>query len=151
MALHTLSLKAQLPSSKTVQRSYQKLLLILEYLDGKTVPEKVEVQLNERIDKINAETDPKKLGITIRKAYQRATQLLEKHMKVVPQRYYMMQWMAIGMAAFGLPIGVAFGTALDNMAFIGVGFGMGLPIGMAVGSAMDRKAEKEGRQLSFDV
>lgn len=151
MALHSISLKAKLPSNKTVQRSYQKLLLTLEYLEGKDIPEKAEVQLNERIDKINGETDPKRLGITIRKAYQRATQLLEKHMKIVPRKYYMMQWMAIGIAAFGVPIGVAFGSAMGNMAFIGVGIGMGLPIGMAVGTAMDSKAEKEGRQLPFDV
>ncbi len=151
MALHSISLQAKLPSKKSVQRSYQKLLLILEYLEGKTIPEKAEVQLNERIDKINAETDSKKLGITVRKAYQRATQLLEQHMKIVPRRYYVMQWMAIGIAAFGVPIGVALGTALGNMAFMGAGIGMGLPIGMAVGTSMDQKAEKEGRQLPFDV
>ena len=67
----------------------------------------------------------------------------------VPEKYYQNQWMAIGMAAFGLPFGVVFAMTLDNMAFIGIGFPMGLPIGMAIGASKDKKAFEEGKQLQI--
>jgi hypothetical protein len=48
------------------------------------------------------------------------------------------------MDAIGIPIGVVFGSILDNMAYLSIG----LPIGLATGSSMDQKALKEGRQLN---
>ncbi|MBT8222071.1 MAG: hypothetical protein KJN96_02760 [Eudoraea sp.] len=59
--------------------------------------------------------------------------------------------MALGMAVFGVPMGVAFGAALDNMAFLGIGIPIGMAIGIAIGTAMDEQAKKEGRQLDIDL
>ena len=59
--------------------------------------------------------------------------------------------MAIGMVAFGLPMGVAFGAALGNMAFLAIGMPVGLAIGLAMGSGMDAKAAEEGRQLNIEL
>lgn len=72
---------------------------------------------------------------------------LERNHKLVLPDHYRNQWMALGMAAFGVPLGVAFGLALDNMAFLGIGLPIGLSIGLALGSSMDQKAQQEGRQL----
>lgn len=54
------------------------------------------------------------------------------------------------MAVFGVPIGVAFGFGLSNMAFIGIGIPIGMSIGIGIGAAMDKKAKEEGRQLDFE-
>lgn len=150
MALHPIALQVKLPTRKTAQRSYQKLLLTLEFLEGKPLPKAVEDQLNKGIDNLNAQTDSGLLGKAIQQVHQRNLLALENHLKIVPQKYYTMRWLAIGIAIFGVPIGVAIGVALGNMAFIGLGIGMGLPVGMAVGHGMDKKAEQEGRQLPFD-
>lgn len=72
---------------------------------------------------------------------------MNKKGKIVPQNYYMVTWMSLGMGAFGIPLGVAFSTSLGNMAFLGAGIGMGLAIGVGVGVAMDQQAKKEGRQM----
>ncbi|MFW5708571.1 MAG: hypothetical protein ACOC12_11640, partial [Bacteroidota bacterium] len=76
---------------------------------------------------------------------------LEKELKLVPANYYRNTWLAIGMAAFGLPIGAAFGILTGNIALIGIGLPIGLAVGMALGSEMDKKAAEEGRQLDLSV
>ena len=57
-----------------------------------------------------------------------------------PGSWYRMQWLGIGMAVFGVPLGVGIGMALHNMAFIGIGLPIGLVIGIAVGTAKDKQA-----------
>lgn len=77
--------------------------------------------------------------------------LLEKTHKIVPKNYYRKLWMVVGMSAFGLPIGVAFGLSMENIALLGIGLPIGMAIGIVVGSTMDKKALHEGRQLDFEV
>lgn len=108
--------------------------------------------INTRIDEINAIHDAEK---TLRKKL-KATQAsilksLEKQYKIVTINHYRNTWLAIGMAVFGIPMGVAFGTALGNMAFLGIGIPIGMVIGMAVGTGMDKKALEEGRQLNLEI
>ncbi len=76
---------------------------------------------------------------------------MEKELKIVPRNYYRTTWMVIGMAAFGIPMGAAFGASLGNMAFIGIGLPIGMAIGISVGMGMDKKALKEGRQLDLEI
>lgn len=59
--------------------------------------------------------------------------------------------MALGMVVFGLPLGIAFGTILDNIGLLGIGLPIGMVIGLAVGTGMDKKAKEEGRQLNIEV
>jgi len=63
--------------------------------------------------------------------------------------YYQTQWMAIGMGAFGLPLGLAFALAINNFAFMSIGLPIGMPIGMAIGAAKDKKAKDEGKMLTL--
>lgn len=77
--------------------------------------------------------------------------MLEKEHKIVPKNYYQSLWMLLGMAAFGLPIGAAFGASIGNMAFLSIGLPIGMVIGLAMGAGMDKKALKEGRQLDVEV
>jgi len=74
---------------------------------------------------------------------------LEKAHGLVPPRHYQNQWMALGMTAFGLPLGFAFGLVLDNMAFLGIGIPLGLSIGLSLGSARDKQAARQGRRLEM--
>jgi hypothetical protein len=56
-------------------------------------------------------------------------------------------WIALGMSAIGVPIGVTIGLALDQLGFMGIGIGSGLAMGIGIGSAKDNKAKQEGKQL----
>jgi len=77
--------------------------------------------------------------------------LLEKEMKVVPKNHYRNLWLAVGMSAIGVPIGLVFGLCLGNIGLLGTGLPIGMAIGMVFGSNMDNKAFKEGRQLDMEV
>jgi hypothetical protein len=76
---------------------------------------------------------------------------LEKELKLIPKNHYRNLWLPVGMAAFGLPIGVVFGLLMDNIALLSIGLPIGLAIGVAFGISLDKKAEKEGRQLDFEL
>ena len=60
-------------------------------------------------------------------------------------------WLAIGMSAFGLPIGVAFGLSIGNIGLMAIGLPIGMAIGAAVGTGMDKKALEAGRQLDIEI
>lgn len=66
-------------------------------------------------------------------------QLLMKKYKVVPQGYYMLVWMPLGIG-----IGLPFGLIFKNIA-LGIPIGIGL--GLAIGAYFDLKAKNENRQI----
>ena len=85
----------------------------------------------------------------IRTFYSDLTRKLAKEYDLVTPKYYQTQWMMLGMTLFGLPMGLAMGAALDNMAFMGIGLPVGMPIGLAIGMEKDKKALAEGRVLDI--
>lgn len=77
--------------------------------------------------------------------------MLEKELKIVPQKYYTKLWLALGMSVFGIPLGVAFGMSIGNLGLIPASLPMGMGIGAMVGAGMDKKALQEGRQLALEI
>lgn len=108
--------------------------------------------INREIEELNSETTNgnsfKKLII---KKQTRITKLIEKEYKIVPKNYYRNLWIVLGMAAFGIPLGVVFGIIMGNMGLLAIGLPIGMAIGFAVGAEMDKKAFKEGRQLNVEL
>ena len=116
------------------------------------IPSEIGNSINNLIDEINAFSgSDKDLLKLIRKQQTSIVKLVEKELKYVPKKLHMSRWLAIGMSAFGVPFGVVFGTAMDNMGFLGVGIPIGMIIGMAIGAQMDKKALEEGRQLDVEI
>jgi len=125
---------------------------LTDLLRSREIPDHIVEKINTHISTINAfPGQSREITKMIRNFTSSTITLLEKELKLVPENYYQNQWLAIGMAAFGIPLGVAFGTSLGNMAYLGIGLPLGLAIGMAVGSGMDKKAAAEGRQLDLDL
>ena len=87
----------------------------------------------------------------IKKSQTGILKLVEKELKLVPKAHYRNIWLAVGMSAFGISIGVAFGLVFGNMAFLGLGLPLGMAIGVGVGTGMDKKAFEEGRQLDVEI
>lgn len=87
------------------------------------------------------------LGDEADKAAQKAYQVhlsvykqsLLKKYNLVPQGYYMLVWMPLGIG-----IGLPFGLIFKNIA-LGIPIGIGL--GLAIGAILDLKAKRENRQL----
>ena len=136
-------------ANKKLNERYEKLQSLLEELHKRELPQKVTTEISTEIEKVNTIQDSayKK---QLLKSRTKILRILEKELKLVPKNYYRNLWLALGMSVFGIPMGAAFGVALDSMAFLGIGLPIGMVIGMAVGSEMDKKAAKENRQLNID-
>jgi len=139
------------PGKRTLGK-VQNFRELLHALGERELPDSVTEALNLKIDALNElrGTEKEYRKAVVNTEY-KILKFLEKEHKIVPKNHYQKTWLALGMAVFGIPIGVAMGSALGNMGFIGVGIGMGLAIGIAVGTGMDKKARDEGRQLEFEA
>ena len=152
MIIKELDQKAGLTGDIKVTESYLQFDKLLAELRKRELPDEIVISINREVDEINAtQVSGNELVKQHKTKKNSILKLLEKEMKLVPENYYLGIWMAVGMAAFGLPIGVALGLSLDNMPFIGIGLPIGRPIGMAIGAGMDKKASDEGRQLDLQI
>lgn len=130
---------------KKQRKCYEEFLSALK---RKQTSSEFDSKINSLTDSINQmESSDPKLRIKLRSAYSKGLRLAEKESGYVPPRTYMTRWIAIGMAAIGVPLGVAMGLVLNNMAFMGAFIGVGLAIGAGLGASMDKKAEQEERVL----
>ena len=91
------------------------------------------------------------LSHLIKKKQNKIIKLTEKELKIVPKNYYRNLWMVLGMSAFGLPLGVAFGLSLGNIGLLAIGLPIGMAIGTLVGSKLDKKALESGKQLDIEL
>ena len=125
---------------------------LLEELNKKELTPQIIETINQNVEGLNSTSlmgnDLKKF---LGKKQSKIVTLVEKELKIVPINYYRNMWLPLGMSSFGIPIGVAFGLSLGNIALLGVGLPIGMAIGMGVGSKMDKKAFKEGRQLDIEL
>ena len=150
MELKSINPRADIGQNKKAYKSFSQFMGFLEVLKQQDLTDVVIEKLNTEIDKINS-APLKKLNTQIKRSQIKILQIIEKEQKLVPKNYYEETWLALGMSAFGIPIGVAFGFALDNMAFLAIGLPIGLALGIAVGAQLDKKAEKEGRQMNIEM
>jgi len=131
---------------------YGQLGQLLHELERRDLPAGVTAQRESDIERLNSmEDSSRSFAGTIKKTENKIIKLVEKELKIVPKNHYRKLWFVLGMSAFGMPIGVAFGLIVGNIGLLGLGLPIGMGIGLAVGSAMDQKALKEGRQLDFEV
>lgn len=137
------------PKLKGAYIQFEKLLFELR---KRELPEELARSINQDIEALNScfgsGGGTRK---SIKQTQTRMIKLLEKELKVVPKNHYRNQWLALGMATFGIPFGVALGMSLGNMALLGIGLPIGLAVGIAAGSGMDKKAFEEGRQLDVEI
>jgi hypothetical protein len=125
---------------------------IIDELRTRPIPINVIETINTEISKVNsASRSEKEYFRTLSKAQINTLKVVEKELNLVVKNHYRNLWLALGMSAFGIPLGVAFGISLGNMALLGLGLPIGLAMGIAVGTSLDNKAAKEGRQLDVDT
>lgn len=132
------------------EKAFQKLVSLLEEISNRELTETTVEKLNILLEALNS-LNQNNFNKSIKKTYDKVVQTLVKEEKMVPAGYYKMLWMSLGMAAFGIPMGVAFSASLDNYAFIGIGLPIGMVIGMAVGAKKDEDAKKKGLQLNVNM
>lgn len=151
MTLKKLKDRPELVNTSKLGAKYNQLAQFLNKLEAYDISEALANQINAYTIKINDfEGTNKDLLKLLNKVQSKLLMLVEKHLKVVPRNYYRNLWLSLGMAVFGIPMGIVFGMSLGNMAFLGVGLPIGLALGQAYGTTLDKKAQKEGRQIQVD-
>lgn len=150
---------------------YQKLVLQSAFAEDKKLVEQYAIfnqlidELKQKhlspsaIDFINHEIEQQNSNLAnrntllrdYRKMQSKILKMLEKDFQLVTKNHYRTMWMVLGMAAFGLPIGLVFGNALKNMGLMGIGLPIGMGVGILVGSLKDKKAFEQGKQLNVDI
>ena len=152
MNIKELNQNPDLDKNVKLKETFLLIEKLLIELRKKELPDGLVVSINKDIEDLNSiSSSGDELRKIVRKKQTRIIKLLEKELKLVPKNYYRNLWLAVGMAAFGIPIGVAFGASFRNMAFLAIGLPIGLAIGSAVGTGMDKKAFEEGRQLDLEI
>lgn len=126
--------------------------LLLKELRKRQLPDAIIQSINKEVEELNSttliNTDLRKL---IKKKQTAIVSLIEKELKIVPKNYYRTLWLALGMTAFGIPLGVLAGVLLGKPGLFAIGLPIGVAIGVTVGTAMDKKAVKEDRQLNLEI
>ena len=150
MKINSLKPRPEISNKPKLQKVYTQFEKLIDELKAIALPEKITVFINASIDELNL-ISHEKLRSQTKKKQSKIITLIEKELKIVPINHYRNTWMAIGMSAFGVPLGVALGASLGNMGFIAIGIPIGMAIGLSVGTSMDKKAQEEGRQLNMEV
>ncbi len=134
------------------KNNYDQLQQLLTAVAEKDIPDSVIEKINLVINSLNnIEEGNTRFQKMIKKAEADILKLLEKELKILPINHYKKLWMVLGMSAFGIPLGVAFGNSVGNLGLLGLGFPIGMGIGIFVGISQDKKAIDEGRQLAFEA
>lgn len=125
---------------------------LITELNARDLPDDTVLYINKEIEAINATTKKgSNLKRLLLKGQSKIISLVERELKIVPKNYYRNRWWVIGMAVFGIPIGIALSAGNKNFGSIALGLPIGLAIGLAVGAEKDKKAFREGLQLNVQL
>ena len=138
MEINVLKMRDGLDRNKRLTDIYVQFEKLLSELRKRDLPDEVVHSINTNIDLIDMATESEEQWKKqLQKTQSDILRLIEKELKLVPKNHYRNIWLALGIAAFGVPLGVVFGLSLGNMAFMGIGMPIGIPIGLAIGSGLE--------------
>lgn len=143
MNLPHLQIKTQDQLKKKDQNAIKHFNELIDALNDKSLDQENVDYIKEHITAIEENLSYN----TIKKKESKILDYIKDKKGYVAKNHYMSLWIALGMSAIGVPIGVAIGLALDQLGFMGIGIGSGLAMGIGIGSAKDNKAKQEGKQL----
>lgn len=152
MKINELNTRSDIHQNKKVAIAFDQLVTLLQVLNNRELEPELTEAINMHVNRVNAiSASGKALKKQINTSLKSILDLIEKQHQLVTINHYRNQWMALGMAVFGLPLGIALGASLDNMGLLGIGLPIGIVIGLAVGKEKDKKALEEGRQLNLEI
>lgn len=139
-------------SNAKLAKAYNQFGGVLKELAKKELPDKIIDSINQSVEVINASilTD-NELRKFVKKQQTALLKLVEKELKIVPLNHFRNIWLGVGMAAFGVPIGLALQVSNGSSGYFAIGFPIGMIIGIAIGTKLDKKAFEEGRQLAIEI
>jgi len=110
MEINELKKRDGIDSNKKLTDLYVQFGKLLSELRKRDLPDKVVHAINTNIDLIDlASGTEEELIKQLRKTQSDILRLIEKELKLVTKNHYRNIWLALGIAAFGVPLGVVFG------------------------------------------
>ncbi|PQB06901.1 hypothetical protein BST83_06855 [Polaribacter filamentus] len=152
MKIKYLNKRPDLAQKSRLNKKYLQFQELISELRDMVLNIEIKHSLNNAIDTMNSLSDfDKKLGKQLKSEQSKILKLLKNELKLVTKNYYRNKWLAFGIGALGVPIGIAIGVIMGNMAFIGIGLPIGFGFGLAVGTGLDLKVKEKGKQLKFEI
>ncbi len=151
MTLKPINDFAQFNAEKSVKVRAEKFTELWEELNEQELPIEVSSFVNSEVDHLNSLTDKNKVFKHLGKSQAAILKRVKEEMDLIPANYHRNMWLGLGIAVFGVPMGVVFGMMFENMAFIGLGIPIGLALGIGIGVSMDAKSKADGKQLRFEA
>lgn len=148
MELYRVNNRKIFESGCQVAQAFQKVEVLIQSLEKKKLPEEIVREINEQIMELDLlEGNEKDLVSSLTRIESRIFLLVNRKLGLVREKFYITMWMPLGMATFGLPIGLIFFAVTGNAAFIGIGLPLGMAAGAVLGNALDKKAKQQNRIL----
>jgi hypothetical protein len=152
MKIKYLNKRPDLAQKSRLNKKYLQFQELISELRDMVLNIEIKHSLNNAIDTMNSLSDfDKKLGKQLKSEQSKILKLLKNELKLVTKNYYINKWLDFGIGALGVPIGIAIGVIMGNMAFIGIGLPIGFGFGLAVGTVLDLKVKEKGKQLKFEI
>ena len=131
---------------------YSQFKELLREIEKKELSKNIIESINHDVQEINSSLlTGNELRKFVKQKQTKILKQLEKDFKIVPKNHYRNIWLVLGMSAFGIPIGMAFGVSIGNMGMLAIGLPIGMGVGIAAGDYMDKKARDERRQLDIEI
>lgn len=151
MQITTLKENPAILKDTRLDKAYNRFKALIKELNDKELPTEIIESINQHIEAFNtANSENVNLRKLLRQSQAKILKLVRDKLKIVTKNYYRDLWLAIGMAAFGLPIGAAISLGTGNKGMLAAGLPIGMAIGLAIGTAMDQQALKQGKQLNIE-
>lgn len=121
MIINELNQKPDIEKNVKLKNAYIQFEKLLFEMQKKDLPDGLVMSINEDIEKLNSTiASGDELRKVIKKIQTKIIKKLEKEVKLVPKNYYSYLWLAIGIASFGVPIGVVLELCLGIWLFWGL-------------------------------
>lgn len=152
MNLNRLKNRPALQGEGKAFKKQDKLNMLLAELETRILPESLSNTINKKVEKLNdLKGSEKELYKAYIKFQHSILRLIKEETGIVKKGHYKHMWTALGMSAFGIPLGAGFGLTLGNMGFLGIGLPFGMAIGTAIGVQKDKAAAAEGKVLDVEI
>ncbi|MDO6390620.1 hypothetical protein Q4E40_10820 [Pontibacter sp. BT731] len=146
-----LQLREGIAQSETLAEEFDRMQKLIDALNSKAIPEGIAAAIMQQLEPLNRlEIPAPQHAAKLKETRGAILKLVEKQLKLVPQKHHQKLWMALGISALGIPFGIVFALTLKNFAFLGLGMPIGIGMGIAVGTKLDEQAKAEGRQLDLE-
>lgn len=152
MEIKNLKDRPEIEQNSRLNKKYVQFEKLINELRYKKLNDDVIIIINDNINSINSISNlDNRFSKLLKNTQSKILKIIKKHHKLTTENHYRNIWLALGIGAFGVPIGVIIGAITGNMAFIAIGIPIGFGIGITIGTMMDNKLKDQGKQLALEI